>query len=131
MTVEELTKQLQLAFKIESDESSAEHLADLVDQTKRLAKSEDVYDKIEQNAAAIYEKYNMGYTHYAITEMIAKTLLANLTVEQIEYVLNAYTSEVYNKFFSVVGSVLDDYAEDCNKLIDIGMGIKPDKQLLM
>ena len=131
MTVEELTKQLQLAFKIESNESSAEHLADLVDQTKRLAKSEDLYDKIEKNAEAIYEKYNMRYTHYAITEMIAKTLLANLTVEQIDYVLNAYTSEVYNKFFSVIGSVLDDYAEDCNKLIDIGMGIKPEKQMLM
>lgn len=131
MTVEELTKQLQKAFNIESNESSADYLAYMVDQAKMVAKSDEDINRVEGVAAMMYEKYNMGYTHYGITEMIAKTLLQNMTVEQIEYVLNAYTSEVYNKFFSIIGSVLDDYSADMTTLVDAGLGIKPEKQLLM
>ena len=131
MTVEELTKQLQLAFKIESDESSAEYLAYMVDQAKMAAKSEEDITRVENVGAMIYEKYNMAYTHFGVTETIARTLLKNMTVEQIEYVLNAYGSEAYVKFFSVIGSVLDDYAADMTTLVDAGLGIKPDKQLLM
>lgn len=131
MTVEELTKQLQKAFKIESDESSADYLAYMVEQARLAAKSEEDIIRMESIASMIYEKYNMGYTHYGITEMIAKTLLQNMTVEQIEYVMNAYTSEVYNKFFSIIGSVLDDYSADMTTLVDAGLGIQPNKQMLM
>lgn len=131
MTVEELTKRLQDVFKIESNESSADYLAYMVDQSKMAAKSDEDISRIESVSAMIYEKYNMAYTHFGVTEMIAKMLLDNMNVEQIDYVLNAYGSEAYNKFFSVIGSVLDDYAADMATLIDAGLGIKPDKQLLM
>lgn len=131
MTVEELTKRLLTTFKIESDESSADYLAYMVDQAKMTAGSDADVSRVESIGAMIYDKYNMAYAQYGVTEVIAKTLLQNMTAEQIDYVLNAYTSEVYNKFFSVIGSVLDDYAADMTTLIDAGLGIQPDKQLLM
>ncbi len=131
MTHEELTQRLLSAFHIESGEASSEYLAYLTEQAILHAKSEEDIKRVESVSAMIYEKYNMAYAQYAVVDYIAKTLKQNMTDKQIAYVLNAYESKAYINFFTIMGDCLDQYAADVTTLVDAGLGIKPDKQLLM
>lgn len=125
MNEEQLTKLLQEAFRIEIEESSLDYINMLAGDSVANAKTEEAKDNVMAIADDIVEKYDMSSTHHAITKYIAQTLLKNMTAEDIEYVLKAYTSPEYTKFFTVIGEVLEGYSEDITAMIDAGLDNKP------
>lgn len=132
MNEKQLTKLIQEAFRIETEESSLDYLNLLVEDALASATSEKIKDNVIAISEDIIEKYNMDEHHNAITTMIAQTLLKNMLPEDIEYVLKAYSSPEYAKFFTIVGEVLDMYSEDITTMIDASLDRKPqDMKVLM
>lgn len=125
MNEKQLTKLLQESFRIEVEESSLDYVNMLVEDSIANAPSDEAKDAVMAIADDIIEKYNMSTEHHAITTYIAQTLLKNMTPEDIEYVLRAYSSPEYAKFFSIVGEVLDGYSADVTAMIDAGLDRKP------
>ena len=123
MTKQELALRLQTMFKIEQSDSSLDYLEEVVNQAIERAESTEQIDKILEMRDNMVKKYNMEVIHGAVTEYIAETLLLNMTVEQIEYVVNCYSSEVYNKFFGIMGNVLDEFSYDLADMLDVGLGV--------
>lgn len=132
MNEKQLTKLLQESFRIEMEDSSLDYVNMLVEDSVANAPSDEAKDAVMAIADDIIEKYNMDEHHNAITTMIAQTLLKNMLPEDIEYVLKAYSSPEYAKFFTIVGEVLDMYSADITAMIDAGLDRKPqDIKVLM
>lgn len=132
MNEKQLTKLLQESFRIEMEDSSLDYVNMLVEDSVANAPSDEAKDAVMAIADDIIEKYNMDEHHNAITTMIAQTLLKNMLPEDIEYVLKAYSSPEYAKFFTIVGEVLDMYSADVTAMIDAGLDRKPqDMKVLM
>lgn len=125
MNEEQLTKLLQEAFRIEMEDSSLDYIHMLMEDSVANATSEKAISAVMTIADDIVEKYNMDTQHHAITSYIAQTLLKNMTPEDIEYVLKAYSSPEYAKFFEIIGEVLDGYSADVTAMIDAGLDRKP------
>lgn len=125
MNEKQLTKLLQESFRIEIEESSLDYVMMLVEDSVANAPSDEAKDAVIAIADDIVEKYNMASEHHAITTYIAQTLLKNMTPEDIEYVLKAYSSPEYAKFFEIIGEVLNGYSDDITAMIDAGLDRKP------
>jgi formylmethanofuran dehydrogenase subunit E-like metal-binding protein len=125
MNEKQLTKLLQESFRIEIEESSLDYVMMLVEDSVANAPSDEAKDAVIAIADDIVEKYNMASEHHAITTYIAQTLLKNMTPEDIEYVLKAYSSPEYAKFFEIIGEVLNGYSADVAAMIDAGLDRKP------
>lgn len=127
MNKEQLTKVLQDVFRIEAAESSKDYIEYLAEDSINNAVSEEAKESVINIAEEIIDKYDMDEQHSAITSMIAETLLKNMTPADIEYVLKAYSSAEYEKFFTIVGEVLDIYSADITRMLDAGIGRKPEE----